>query len=225
MPVLEGEKRARKFFDFFGSGHQKRNANTRKIAQKRKDPTKSRACLKGSKHLRLMRKLKSAFLWCRYVMFQQFAALNSSKFDGYATFDAANDTCMHLAERDGVAHLRHDVRGDGRAGQGYVYDAADMFRAVRQDHLRHRVFGHEAVVAAVFGKIEFVPVRKPRQNIGDLVAFADRIAQFNRKATIDQAGNPAFDAAQVVKIAITRSPTLPVTGVIMAMPPGDMSIT
>ena len=133
-------------------------------------------------------------------MLEQLAVLDRGKLHRDTAFDLAHNTCPHLAERNAVAHFRHDVGRDGRTGKRHIDNSAHVLGAVGQNDLRDRVLGNEPVVPTIFGKIEFVAVGQPRQNIGDLVALARGVSQFNGKTAIDQAGNLALNPAQVVKI-------------------------
>jgi len=55
-------------------------------------------------------------------------------------------------------------------------------------------------VTTILGQVEDVAVGKPGQLGGKLVALAGRGANGHRKAVVNDAGDPALDAADMVEI-------------------------
>jgi hypothetical protein len=77
-------------------------------------------------------------------------------------------------------------------------------------------------VAAVFRQIKDLAVGQPGELGREFVTLARGGADRHGKAVVEQAGNLAFNAADMVEIATTRSPTLPMPGASMASPGGHI---
>ena len=65
------------------------------------------------------------------------------------------------------------------------------------------------IPTAIFRQIEDLAVGQPCELGGQFVALAGRGADRHGEAVVEQAGDFAFNTADMVEIGVTRSPTLP----------------
>src|SRR5690606_5879383 len=126
--------------------------------------------------------------------------LGRDELDGDAILEVADDAGTHAAERDGGAHGRADGQLDGGAGEGDVDDLAVVAAAVVEDDGGMPDVGDDALVPAVLGQVENVLVRQPRKLGRHLVALAAGGDDLHGEAALDQFGDGALDAAEVVEI-------------------------
>ena len=101
--------------------------------------------------------------------------------------------------------------------------AATVFAAVgKRDH-GDRIGRHDAVVAAVLGQVQLVPVGEPGELGRELVLLAQRRVDRHGEAALEDADDLALDAADMVDI--DDHPLADAAGdrVISATLPGDMS--
>ncbi len=123
------------------------------------------------------------------------------ELDREAFLKVADDARLDTAEGDGFADQRLDLGGKRRARQRQVDNPAGQRAAVVEFQDGRRVARHDAVVAAVFRQVEDLAVGKPGELGCELVALAGRCAHGHREAVVEQAGNLAFDAADMVEIS------------------------
>ena len=107
---------------------------------------------------------------------------------------------------------RRPVLADHRdARYREVQDTTFFFGAVFEDQCGRLVVGGGALMAAVLGQIENVPIGEPGQLGGELVALALRGNDRHREAGWQDARDHAFDASDMIDIgnhALAETPAL-----------------
>src|SRR6266851_7821162 len=126
--------------------------------------------------------------------------LEGRKLDGISVVEVAHDSSGRLAD----THHRSDrwpVLADHRnARYREVDDAAFLLAAGFQPHRRGLVRGRDARVAAVLLQIQTAAVGEPSQLSGELVTFAWGRRDRHRESARIGAGDPAFEAPDMVDI-------------------------
>src|SRR5229473_3179309 len=134
------------------------------------------------------------------AVLERLGQLLVDELKGKTFFEVSHHPRLDLAEQDQRFQRRPVFRGDGGAGQRHVDHPAGHLGAVLKRHERDRVARDDAVVAAVFRQIEDIAVGKPGQLGSEFVALARGGAHGHGETVVDNAGDLAFDPADMVEI-------------------------
>src|SRR6476646_4622572 len=117
---------------------------------------------------------RTVTLYTGDVFFEEVWVLQAGKFDSKPVFNVTNHAARRFADGDCAADCRPHIGCDrDRCARCRKIDnAAGDVDAAWQDQLRNWVTRRESTVAAVFWKIKNLPVGKPSELGGELVAFA-----------------------------------------------------
>src|SRR3954469_6754059 len=150
--------------------------------------------------------LEIQWFWCLRALprgnalFESFNWLRMHELEREAVFEISDHAALHPAEQNRRFQRGTVLRGDGGARQREVDDAAGHLGAVLERQHRNWVTRHDTIVAAVFRKVEDVAVGEPGQLCRKLVALSRRRANGLGGALVDDAGDLAIAAADMVEI-------------------------
>lgn len=140
------------------------------------------------------------FLPGAYVVFDCVGKLRVNELNRKAILKVTNDARLHAAERDMLSDRGPGFRRKGRTRQRQVDDPARHGSAVVEFEEGHRTARYDTIVPAVFWQIEDLAISKPGELRRKLVALTRCGGDSHGKAVVEQPGDLAFNAADVVEI-------------------------
>src|SRR3954454_4683026 len=150
--------------------------------------------------------LEIQWFWCLRALprgnalFESFYRLRMHELEREAVFEISDHAALHPAEQNRRFQRGTVLGGDGGARERKVDDAAGHLGAVLERQHRDRVARYDTIVAAVFRQIEDVAVGEPGQLCRELVALSRCRTDRHGEAIVDDAGDLALDAADMVEI-------------------------